>query len=88
MKNFTLKQIFPGLGEAGFSMVRLKTIAKQRELFSSIESLSQSSSDEEVILYNHDLIARHLSRIKLGFHGSDVKPKHWPVTSLSMQRQK
>ena len=35
---------FSGLGEAGFSMVRLRTIAKQRELFSSIESLSQSSS--------------------------------------------
>ena len=43
--------IFLGLGEAGFSMVRLKTIAKQRELFSSFESLSQSSSDEEVRTY-------------------------------------
>ena len=45
--------IFLGLGEAGFSMVRLKTIAKQRELFSSFESLSQSSSssDEEVRAY-------------------------------------
>jgi hypothetical protein len=43
---------FSGLGEAGFSMVRLRTIAKQRELFSSIESLSQSSSDEVILKIN------------------------------------
>jgi len=36
------------LGEAGFSMVRLKEIAKQREIFSSVESLSNESSESDV----------------------------------------
>lgn len=40
--------ISKGLGEAGFSMVRLKEIAKQREIFSSVESLSNESSESDV----------------------------------------
>ncbi len=45
-----LNLISKGLGEAGFSMVRLKEIAKQRELFSSVESLSNESSESDVRL--------------------------------------
>jgi hypothetical protein len=37
-----------GVAEVGFSMVRLKEIAALREMFSSIESLSNESSDSDV----------------------------------------
>ena len=36
-----------GPGEAGFSMLKLKEIAKQRELFSSIESFTSGDDDTD-----------------------------------------
>jgi len=43
-----IKNTLQGNVEVGFSMVRLKEIATLREMFSSIESLSNESSDSDV----------------------------------------